>query len=225
MKLVKINCEIRYLEGIKLLAGYEGIYTDLLKKEPEQVKRWAMPGLRLEDREKKRVILVDPARSVIGIEQPPNVGFCRDLVIQFFGSVNERLGIPQIARYGLRSTWIEKYEGSFQELLSKCKQRIFGNSRLIEKTDDVCAVLNYTVEGGQKLSVTTGPMEVEQLKSQFLTFEPESLPQLFLYVDVDLGDTMTKQYSAQYVRAFFDKAIEEGSRLAKEVITQVGVTQ
>jgi hypothetical protein len=225
MKLVKIACEIRYLERIKLFAGYEAIHRDMLKKEPEKVESWLTPGVRMEDKERKRVMLVDPVRSAIDIEQPPNVGFCRDSVIQFFKSVDERLGIPQVGRHGLRSTWIQEYNGSFQELLDKCKQRIFGNSALVEKVNDLGAVFDYYIDVGQKVSITIGPMEIKQLRSQFLIFEPESFPSLFLYVDVDVGDTTTRQFSAQYLRNFFDKAVKEGERFSSEAITQIGVSQ
>jgi len=225
MQLVKITCEIRYLERMKLLTGYEAIHKDMLKKEPEKVESWLTPGLRIEDKEKKRTMLVDPVRSVIDIEQPPNVGFCRDSVTQFFRSIDERLGIPQIARYGLRSTWIQEYKGSFQDLIDKCKQNIFGGSSFVERVNDVGAVFDYYLEGGQKLTMTVGPMEIEQLKSQFLNFEPGSLPSPFLYVDVDLGDTATKQFSVQRLRNFFDKAVKEGERLVNESINQIGVSR
>lgn len=223
MKLVKIDCDIRYGERTKILAGYEAIYSDMLKKAPEQAERWVIPGLRIDDKDKKRLMVTDPTRTVITIEQPPNVGFCRDLIMQSLKSVDERLGIPNVARYGLRSTWIFEYQGSFEDLLNKCKQQIFGNSKLSEKVDDVAAVFDYFIETNQKISLTTGPMKIEQLKSQYLVFEPESFPPLFLYVDVDLGDSGTKKYSAQYLREFFDKAVTEGERLARELATDVGV--
>lgn len=225
MQLVKITCETRYLERIRLLAGYEAIHRDMLKKDPEKAESWLTPGLRIEDKERKRAMLVEPMRSVIDIEQPPNVGFCRDSVIQFFKSVDERVGIPQIARYGLRSTWIEQYTGSFRDLLAKCKERIFGGSGLVEKVDDVGAVFDYHIDSGHKLTMTVGPMEIEQLKSQFLSFQPEGLPSTFLYVDVDLGDIATKQFSVQRLTNFFDKAVKEGERLANEAIIQIGVRE
>ena len=222
MMLVKVTCEVRYLERIKLLSGYEAIYKDMLKKEPEEAKSWIVPGMRLQDKDRKRVLLVDPVRSVIDIEQPPNLGFSKDSIMQFFKSVNERIGIPQVARYGLRSTWIEEYKGSFQELLDHCKERIFGNSKLVEKVNDVGAVFDY-ITGAQRLSVTVGPMELEQLRTQFLVFEPTSLPSLFTYVDVDMGDSATKDFSAQYLASFVDKGIKEGERLSLEVISHLGV--
>lgn len=170
-------------------------------------------------------MLVDSTRSVIDIEQPPNVGFCRDAVTRFFKSVDERLGIPQVSRYGLRSTWIQEYNGSFQELLDKCKRHIFGGSSLVERVNDVGAVFDYYLEGSQKLAMTVGPMEADQLRSQFLSFETETLPSPFLYVDVDLGDTATKQFSLKHLRNFFDKAVKEGERLGNETIAQIGVSQ
>ena len=225
MKLVKISCEIRYLERIKLFDGYEAIHKDMLKKELEKPGTWLAPGLRIEDKENKKAMLVDPFHSVIDIEQPPNVGFCRDSVFRFFRSVDERLGIPQVARYGLRSTWIQESNDSFRDLIDKCKQHIFGSSTLVEKVDDVGAVFDYYIDGGQKLTMTVGPMEFEQLNRQFLSFETEPFPLPFLYVDVDLGDTTTKQFSAQKLHNFFDKAVSEGERLASEAITQIGVSQ
>ncbi len=225
MELIKITCEIRYLESIKLLAGYEAIYKDMLKKEMKKAGSLLIPGLRIEDKEKKRVMLVDLARSVIDVEQPANVGFCKDSVTQFFKSVDERIGIPQIARYGLRSTWIQEYKGSFQDLIDKCKKHIWGGSNLAQRASDVGAVFDYYLESGQKLTMTVGPMEAEQLRRQFLSFEPEKLPSPFLYVDVDLGDTATKQFSIHHLGNFFDKAVKEGERLGNEAIDQIGVSK
>jgi len=225
MKLVKVTCELKYLERLKVLAGYEAIYMDLLKKKPESPSKWITPGLRLEDKDKRRLMVIDPMRSVIDIEEPPNIGFCRDSVMQFFKSLDSRVGIPQIARYGLRSTWLQEYEGNFKDLLDKCKQSIFGASSLVEGVDDVSASFDYYINDGKKLSVTTGPMRIEQLKNQFLVFEPQSLPMLFLYVDVDLGDTVTKLFSSQHLRDVFDKAIEEGEKLSSQVNTEIGRKQ
>ena len=52
---------------------------------------------------------------------------------------------------------------------------------------------------------------------------PIDAPKFKDYI-VDLGDAATKQFSAQYLRGFFDKGIEEGERLATEVNSQVGVS-
>jgi hypothetical protein len=150
------------------------------------------------------------------------VGYARDSTMQFFSSVNSRLSVPQVARYGLRSTWIFEYQGKFEDLLSRCKQHIFGSTKIVEDVDDMAAVFSYG-KGKQKFQLTTGPMEVEQLKTQYLSFEIDSLPPIFQYVDVDFGDIETKQYSTKYLREFFDKAVSEGQKLAEKIASEVGV--
>lgn len=225
MRLIKLTCEIKYLEKVKLYSGYEAIYRDLLKEEPKVIDRMPMPGMRLQNKEKKVLMLVDPMRSVIDIEQPTGITFCKELVLQFFESVHKAVGIPEVARYGIRSTWLHEYNGSFKELLAKCKERIFGNSSVVEKVDDVGVVFDYYTKGNQKRSVTAGPMEIGQLKREFLTFEPEQIPAVFLYVDVDVGDTATKKFSKGLLSTFFDRAIEESENFSAETAREVGVTE
>jgi hypothetical protein len=223
MKLVKVTCELKYSERVKLLSGYETIYLDMLKKAPEKPGQWLIPGLRIEDKERKRIMLIDPVRGVIDIEEPPNVGFCRDSIMQFFKSIETNIGIPKIARFGIRSTWVEEYKGSFKDLVKKCKHNIYGNSHLIEKADDIGAVFDYDLGTGKIMSVTVGPMEIEQLKLQFLAFKPVSIPSIFLYISVDIGDTTIPQFSSQYLRSFFDDTISQEEKKVTEVVSDLGV--
>ena len=224
-KLVKLTCEIKYLERVKLYSGYEVIYRDLLKGEPNMIERMPMPGMRLQNKGKKAIMLIDPMRSVIDIEQPPSISFGKELILQFFKSVDEALGVPRVARYGIRSTWVHEYNGAFQDLLAKCKERIFGNSSMVKEVDDVGVIFDYYTKGNQKRCVTVGPMEVGQLKREFLTFEAEQLPAVFLYVDVDIGDTATKSFSQESLSRFFDRAIEDGEKLSAKTARGVGVTE
>lgn len=207
---------------MKVLGSYEALYRELLRKEPTEAQRWLAPGLRLDDAERKRVMVIDPNRSVIDVEQPPNIGFCKDMVFQFFTHLNEKLGIPAVGRWGLRSTWIQEYDGQFSDLLLAYKKQIFGDSPLVGRSDDIGVVLDYFIDDNIKLSLTTGPMEIQQLKQQFLTFEPEGITPVFLYADIDMGDTKTRTYSEKYLGEFFTRALEEGEKLANEVAKHIG---
>ena len=135
MQLAKVTCELRFSERISLLKGYEAIHKDVLKKAPEHPEKWLIPGLIMEEKEKKRSWLVDQNRSVIDIEQP-EIDFCRSSIIEFFNSINKHLGFPPISRFGLRSTWISEYNKSFQELLKIIKEKTYGNFDLIKKADE-----------------------------------------------------------------------------------------
>lgn len=223
--LVKVTCEIKYLSRVKLYSGYEAVYRDLLKQEPKAIERMPVPGMRLENKEKGSAMLVDPVRSAIDIHQPASIKSCKGLVSQFFASVNERVGIPEVGRYGLRSTWIHEYNGAFPELLAEFKKRVFVGSSTVEKVADAGVVFDYYSGGGQKRSVTFGPMQIDQLKKEFLTFEAEGLPEVFLYVAVDVGDTATKTFAKELLSTFFDGALKEGERLSAEIAGEIGVAK
>lgn len=222
MNLVKVTCELRYAKRMKILDNYETIYEELLKQEAKVAENWLAPGLRLDDNERKRVMVIDRNRNIIDVEQPPNIGFCKDMIMQFFHSVDEKFSIPEIARWGLRSTWINEYQGEFSELLNEYKKKIFGNFAIVQKADDVGTTFDYDIEDKVKLSVTTGPMKWQQLKEQFLKFEMEEKPQVFMYVSVDMGDTKSNSYSRKYLNEFVIRAMNEGEKIANEVIKQFG---
>jgi hypothetical protein len=222
MELIKVICELRHAERMKILAPYEALYREVLGREPEDVGRWITPGLRLDDRDRKRVVVVDPLHTTVDMEQPPNVGYCKDTILAVFEDVQRLLDIPRIARWGLRFAWIHGCAGDFETLLAACKECFFASGALIGRASDVGLVLEYVVNG-LKLTVTAGPMKIEQLKSQFLAFEPKELPAVFLYLDVDTADVETPQYSRKHLGQLFDRGHGQAEAIAKEVISLVGV--
>lgn len=222
MNLLKVSCELRYAKRMKILDNYETIYEELLKQEAKVAEKWLAPGLRLDDDERKRIMVIDGNRIIIDVEQPPNIGFCKDMIMQFFHSVDEKFNIPEIARWGLRSTWINEYQGEFSELLNEYKNKFFGNYSIAKKADDVGVTFDYDIEDKVKLSVVTGPMIWQQLKEQFIKYEMEEKPQAFMYIAVDMGDMKNNNYSRKYLNDFFTRAMNEGEKMANEVIKQFG---
>lgn len=222
MELIKVICELRHAERMKILAPYEDLHREVLGREPEDVGKWITPGLRLEDKDRNRVVIVDPSHTAVDMEQPANVGYCKDTILALFQYVHRVFSIPRIARWGLRFTWIHGYPGDFQTLLGACKERLFASGALVGRASDVALVLDY-MANGLKLTVTVGPMKVEQLKSQFLVFEPKELPPVFLYVDVDAADVETPQYSRKHLGQLFDRGHGQAKAIAEEVISVVGV--
>lgn len=223
-KLVKVTCELRFQERLRLLAGFENIYRSLLGKEPEDAGKWLIPGLRIQNPERRETSLIDAARSVIDIEEPPNVGFCKDSILRFFKILDDEFSIPAIGRWGLRSTWIQEYDGDFESVLAEYKTRFFHEAAsLVQKAHDAGLTFEYSIDKGRKLTVTTGPMNLDQMKAQFLTYPPKAISPVFLYTDVDMGDTTKREYSPKYLADFILAAVQEGERLMDEVVGQMQV--
>ncbi len=224
MKLIKVTVELKYIEKSKQLSPIEELFRELSKEKTEEKSRMAIaPGFRIKDEGNKAFKTVDAMRSAIDIEQPRNIKFCKDEIVKFFQAVDKRIGIPPIARYGVKSTWIQEYSGSFEDLLKKYRESVFGNSKVVENVDDIGVALDYNIAGGKKSSLSFGPMTIEQLQSQLMSYKIEGISKVILYVDIDAGDTTTKKFSTEFLNAFFDKSIEEGERRSSEVGTIVGV--
>lgn len=224
MKLIKVTNELKYAEKSKKLAPIEELYRELNKGKAKEKSRVSItPGFQVRDEGNKTIKVVDAIRSAIDIDQPRNIQYCKDEVIKFFKAVDRRIGIPPIARYGIRSTWIHEYDGSFEELLQKYKESVFNNSIVVENVDDIGVVLDYNIASGKKNSLTFGPMTIEQLQSQFMSYEIQGISKIMLYTSLDVGDTTTKKFSTEFLSAFFDKSIKEGERKASEIGTIVGV--
>lgn len=100
MKLIKVSCEVRFAERLKVLGSYETIHRELMKEEPKNVDRWLAPSMKLNDKERKRIMVVDSNRGIIDVEQPPNIGSCKDLIVQFFRVVDKEFKIPKVIRWG-----------------------------------------------------------------------------------------------------------------------------
>lgn len=224
MKLIKVTNELKYIEKSKKLSPITELFRELSKGKTEEKSRISLaPGFRVRDEGNKAVKIVDAMRSAIDIEQPKNIQFCRDEVVKFFQAVDRRIGIPPIARYGIRSTWIHEYDGSFEELLEKCREGVFKNSKVVGNVDDIGVVLDYNIASGKKSSLTFGPMKIEQLKGQFMSYEIQGISKVVLYTNVDVGDTTTKKFSTGFLNTFFDKSIKEGEKRASDIGTIVGV--
>jgi hypothetical protein len=224
MKLVKVTNEIRFLEGGKVYKPVEELFSDLSKQvQIDKPKYPISTGMRIRDDKSKTIMVVESIRSVIDVEQPKDVKSCKDTIMRFAKLVNERIGIPTVTRYGLRSTWINEYKGSFQELLNLCKTSIFKDAVSIKSADDIGLVLDYFTSKGKKSSATFGPMEVAQIEQQFLSYKLTGATPVFLYTDVDVGDTITKKFSLAFLNKFIEEAVEEGNKITSEISKMVGL--
>ncbi len=224
MKLVKVTNEVRYLEGAKTYKPMEELYVALSpQKLKDKIKTPIGVGMRIKDDKNKTTMLVESIRSVIDVEQPTDKKSCKDKIMRFVGLVDSKLGMPQVTRYGVRSTWINEYKGSFQELLEMCKESIFRDSTLVKNAGDIGLIFDYYKSSGKKNSVTFGPMEISQIKEQFLSYGINEVTPIFLYTDIDVGDMVTKKFSLEFLNKFIDEALEEGERISSEIAKMVGL--
>lgn len=217
MRLVKVITELRFSGRLKLLKPHEELYLAILGEELKQPERWITPGLTLQAKQRKMKTILEAKRCAVDLEEVPNIGYCVQTIAGIFKKVDDILGIPLLARVGVRSMWIEPFEGTFADLLAVYKKSMLGSNILCKQASDVGVVLDF-VDEDCKVSQTTGPMETQQLKTQFLAFEPESIPDVFIFSDIDRATTNETKYSNKFLNGFIRQGLDYGEERAKTLI-------
>lgn len=214
MRLVKVITELRFSGRLKLLKLQEELYLAILGEELKQPERWPAPGLILESRQRKMRTTFELKRCAVDLEEVPNIGHCVQAISSIFKKVDDILGIPLLARVGIRSMWIEPFEGTFTELLTVYRKSMLAKTILSEEASDVGLVLDFLDEDC-KVGLTTGPMEAQQLKTQFLTFEEKTIPDVFIFADIDRATTNQTKYSNKFLSEFIRKGLSYGEKRTK----------
>ena len=221
MRLVKVITELRFSGSLKLLRSYEDLHLAILGQELKQPERWITPGLTLEAKQKKLRTILEQKRCAVDLEEVPNTGYCVQTIAGIFKKVDDILSIPLLARIGVRTIWIEPFEGTFTDLLKVYKKSVLGSNILCEQASDVGLVLDF-VDGDYNVSLTTGPMEAQQLKTQFLTFEQETIPNVFIFGNIDRATTNETKYSNKFLNEFIQQGLGYGEEQAKTLIDILG---
>lgn len=216
MRIVRVITELRFSGTLKLLKPYEELYVAITGEEPKGELR-PTPAFTLEAKEKRFRIGIEAKRCWVNLEEIPNPGYCVQTISNVFKKIDDLIGIPLLARIGVRSMRVEPYEGEFGELLAKYKRIMLRSSELFERAVDIGVILTLTDED-RRATLITGPMELAQLKREFLSFEPAGLPNTFIFVDVDYATTSETKYSAKFLNDFTTRALSYSEEESKKVL-------
>lgn len=221
MKFVKFILELRLEKRLQLLKPYEEIHKVFLGEEPKDVEKWLTPSMRLENKNKKIISVIEKSRCAVEIQEPPNNGYCLQNTMRVLDAIDEFLHIPTVKRIGLRSIWIESFKGEFNDLVHIYKDKIYSKNTLIEKSSDVCVILDFQEEEGM-VHLISGPMQEEQLRKQYFPFVSEKLPEVFVFCDIDYSETLSREYNKKFINGFVNKGIKYGEEYSKEYLHLFG---
>lgn len=217
MDLIKFFVELRYSQSHKLFRVYEELYTSFTGKETPEKEPIVLPGFGLHIRDRKMRVLVHPERSVVDLEYVPNPGYCVDTVLQGFRRINEVAPLPPLTRLGARSYWMKPSTISFEQLVSKYKEKLFKSTFLVENSTDIGVSFIFNHEG-YKVNLNFGPMEMAQLRDMLFS-KPDDLPAVLTFLDVDYYSLRGEglEFSEKELRDFVRRALD----FAKEQSEQV----
>jgi hypothetical protein len=220
MSLVKVTCELRYAQRMALLKGHEEIFRRLLGEEPKDRQNWLMPGIRIDNQKNKEVVIIDPQRTIVELQDPGAPAHATETLRQRFHVIEEIFGIPELVRWGVRTAWVSPFEGDIQALIGLFKKRAFHGFLPAVEASDVGFMLDFQgTNESEKITVLCGPMWPEQLRQRYLPLGIPDLPKAFVLADVDLGATAPVAYTQQTLGRFLTRGVEVGEKYSDTCYT------
>ncbi len=116
--------------------------------------------------------------------------------LQAFSELNDVSTFPTLERVRIESIFIEPYELSFRELCSHFQRTYLQDTALIEHATDLGLTVDQD-EGHVIRDVQLGPMEPKELQTNFLRWERDSIPDLFLFMGLGFQWNVEMEYTSQ----------------------------
>lgn len=217
--LVCFTTELRYAEFMSLLKGHEDVLRKITGEEPKDKDKWLIPGLKIERKQQKELVIVDPNRTAYQLQEPSSLAHAAELAKQRFDIVEKAFGIPKLVRWGCRTQWIEPLEDDINKATSLFKSKVFGAFIPSKLANDVGISLDHKLDDkGTLVHVTSGPMEPKQLKDMFLPWGTNALPPAFIFIDIDLSWREPVSFSTIELAKFIKKGCEIGEEYSSRFI-------
>lgn len=133
----------------------------------------------------------------------------------------EVLPFPTINKVRHDSMFIEPYALPFHELVALMKNRFLRRGPIVESATDVGMLIDQH-DGEVVKHTQIGPMESAQLRSIFLRWQPEKLPDCFAFLNLGYERNLEMEFDPQNLQQFFNAAIQWQASQAKDILATLG---
>lgn len=224
MELLNLIFEIRFKKNsfnVLLDERKSDIFELVTGEKP---KNFPKEGFRIDHSNSKTVVVIEEDRVAISVEQD-DIETAKErltaLLLNIYGQFN--FASKEIIRLGARVQFMEPWQSSFTNLVSKYKSAFYSNNSLVEKSSDVALPLTF-IDNNCRVNFISGPMKPDQGKG-FLVFKERSLPHAFIYVDIDrvLTEGVSKKDISE-ISQYISDSINYSQEKAQETINLLNRT-
>lgn len=157
--------------------------------------------LVLDTRDEKQRVVIEVRSVTLAQENLTSLEANIDPTIAFFTRLHEASNLPSIRQIRHDAIFIEPYALPFHELLNAIKEKFLRSCPVVDSATDVGLVFDQH-EGDMVKHIMAGPMQPEQLRSQFLVWPRDDIPQQFAFVMVGCEQNNECAFDAASLRGF-----------------------
>jgi len=123
--------------------------------------------------------------------------------------INSAAPITKISSKQLVTNWIiPARKQTFSALEELYRRRMMAEGKFMHGTYDSSVVLDMKIDDCI-LHHQSGPMEPKQLCANYLEYEREDLPKVFLFLYASLRDAKVIEYSREEMQHYLEKAFDQ----------------
>jgi hypothetical protein len=160
------------------------------------------------ERPQQRQRVVVQVRAVtLEQEMPQSADYSLAQAIEMTTRLNEASEFPTLSRIRYDAVFIEPFSLPFHELLVNLKECFLRPSTVVESATDIGLVLDKHENDNVK-HVSLGPMDAEQLRSQYLRWPSEGIPDTFVFLGLAYERKTEVPFGAQLLRDFLRTAAD-----------------
>jgi hypothetical protein len=180
---------------------------DLLRVAGGDPKLELQASTLVVDRAKtKERVTIEVRALTLELEAPATSEQHAKTALDLMTRMHEASNFPTLAEIRYESIFIRPYPLPFHELLSLVKERFLRSSPVADAATDVGLVFDQH-EADTVKNVVLGPMAPAQLKSQYLRWERERIPDTFLFLGVAHTSRKETPFSADLLKEALTAAI------------------
>jgi hypothetical protein len=218
MKLARIVLALNFREPASQFTALHRAARAVVGPSRELPSIVTPATLQIKLKQKKALLLVEPQKLALSMEQYSSKGEFSQLAFDVFEKVQREIDWAAISRIGVRTMWL-KEAGNFTELKDLHGRKLYQHTDLLSGAADVGVALTFE-QGDNEINYAAGPMQRDQFVSQFSPdFERSDIPESFAFVDVDYHSMLNKHYSRKVVDEYLGRAYDFGERKALETFS------
>lgn len=181
-------------------------FRELLRVAGGDVKAELQAAPVTVDQAKKRQRVILQVKATIAeFDIPESAEEGAKAACQVMNELSSASEFPKIVGIRHESIFIEPYSLPFHELTALMKEKFLAPNRLTEDATDIGLTFDQRERDLLK-HMELGPMEADQLQSQYLRFPVEDVPDTFFFVGLAYADNTERSFSVDSLQKILDEA-------------------
>jgi len=164
------------------------------------------PPLVLDQGEKRQRVVLQVREVALEQEAPESADQATAHALDTMKQINDASEFPPITHTHYESYFIEPYSLPFHELVALVKSRFLRSNAVAQSASDVGIAFDQHEDAIFK-HLQFGPMDAQQLRTQYLRWPPDNIPDTFVFFGLTYQSNAEASFTEESLQRFLANAV------------------